>query len=54
MFSPQRDEVMGMEKLHELNDLYCLLNIVQVIKLRTLGWEVHVACMGERISVYRV
>ena len=42
-------------KLHneELNDLYWSLNIVRVIKSR-IRWAGHVACMGERSSVYRV
>jgi hypothetical protein len=37
IFRPKRDEVTGeWRKLHneELNDLYCSLNIVQVIKYR--------------------
>jgi hypothetical protein len=38
-------------KLHVLNDLCCTHSIVQVIKLRTLRWAVHVTHMGERISV---
>jgi hypothetical protein len=41
-------------KLHELNKLYCSPNIVRVIKLRRLRWVVHVAHMGDRISIYRV
>jgi hypothetical protein len=30
-----------------LNDLYCSLNIVRVIKSRRIRWAGHVACMGE-------
>jgi hypothetical protein len=43
-------------KLHdeELNDLYCSLNIVRMIKSRRMRWAGHVACMGERRGVYRV
>jgi hypothetical protein len=34
--------------LHEeLNDLYSLPNIIQVITLRRMRWEGHVACMGK-------
>ena len=36
----------------EINDLYSLPNIVQVIKLR-MRWAGHVACMGEERGVYR-
>jgi len=40
--------------IEELNDLYCSPNIVRVITSRSMGWAGHVACMGERRSVYRV
>ena len=56
IFGPKKDEVRGeWRKLHneELNDLYSLLNIVRVIKLRT-RWAGYVARMGERRGVYRV
>jgi hypothetical protein len=35
-------------KLHneELNDLYTLPNIVQVLKLRQMRWARHLACRG--------
>ena len=39
IFGPKRDKVTGdWRKLHneELNDLYCSLNIVRVIKLRRM------------------
>jgi hypothetical protein len=39
IFEPKRDEVTGAwRKLHneELNDLYCSLNIVRVIKWRRM------------------
>jgi len=57
IFEPKRDEVTGeWRKLHneELNDLYCLPNIVLVIKLRRMRWAGHVARMGERRGVYRI
>ena len=43
-------------KLHneELNDLYCWLNIVQVIKSRRMRWMSHVARMGEGSGVHSV
>ena len=57
IFGPKRDEVTGeWRKLHneELNDLYCSLNIVRVIKYRRMRWVGHVAPMGETRGVYRV
>jgi hypothetical protein len=41
MFGSKRDEVTGeWRKLHneELNDLYCSLNIIRVIKSRRMRW----------------
>jgi hypothetical protein len=57
IFGPKRDEVtMEWRKLHneELNDLYCSPNIIRVIKSRRMRWAGHVACVGERRSLYRV
>jgi hypothetical protein len=57
VFGPKRDEVTGeWRKLHneELNDLYSLPNIVQVLKSRRMRWAGHVARMGEDRGVYRV
>ena len=57
VFGPKRGEVTReWRKLHneELNDLYCLPNIVRVIKSRRMRWVGHVACIGERRGVYRV
>jgi len=56
-FGSERDDVTGKwRKLHnvELNDLYCLPNIVRVIKSRRMRWAGHVARMGEGRGVYRV
>jgi len=55
IFGPKWEEVTGeWSKLHEdLNDLYSLPNIVQVIKLRRMRWARHVARMGDE-SVCRV
>ena len=50
IFGPRIDEVTGeWRRLHneELNDLYCSLNIVRVIKWRRMRWAGHVARMGE-------
>jgi hypothetical protein len=57
IFGARRDEVTGeWRKLHnvELNDLYCLSNIVRVMKSRRMRWAGHVARMGEGRVVYRV
>jgi len=57
IYEPRRGEVTGeWRRLHneELNDLYCSLNIVQVIKWRRMRWAGHVARMGEERGVFRV
>jgi hypothetical protein len=54
IFGAKRDEVTGeWRKLHndELNDLYCSLNSVRVIKSRRMRWAGHVAPMGQRRGV---
>jgi len=54
-FGPKRDEVTGeWRKLHneELNDLYPLPIIVQVVKSRRMRWAGHVAPWG-RIEVFK-
>jgi hypothetical protein len=56
IFGPKRDEVPGeWRRLHneELNDLYSLPNIIQVIKSRRIRWVGHVACMSEGRCAYR-
>ena len=57
IFGPRRNKVTGeWRTLHnkELNDLYSLPNIVQVIKSRRKKWAGHVAHMGEERGAYRV
>jgi hypothetical protein len=57
IFGPKRDEVTGKwRKLNneELNDLYSLPSVVQVVKSRRMKWAERVARMGEERSVYRV
>ena len=47
---PEKEEVTGgWIKRHneELHDLCLLLNVIRVIKLGSLRWVGHVACMGE-------
>jgi len=54
IFGPKRDEVTGeWRKLHneELNDLYCSLPVVRVIKWRSMRWARHVARLGVRRGV---
>jgi len=50
IFGPKREEVTGeLRRMHneELNDLYPLPNIAQVIKSRRMRWAGHMARMGE-------
>jgi hypothetical protein len=50
ILGPKRDEVTGeWRKLpnEDLNDLYCLPNIVRVMKSQRMPWAGHVACMGK-------
>jgi len=56
IFGPRRGEVTGeLRRLHneELNDLYSSPNMVRVIKSRRMRRAGHVACMGEKMGVYR-
>ena len=49
IFGPNGDDVAGeWRKLHneELSDLYSSPDIIRVMKLKTVKWEVHVALMG--------
>ena len=57
IFEPKRDEVTRVwRKLHteELNDLYSSSNIVRVLKSRSMKWAGHIACIWERIGIYKV
>jgi len=57
IFRAKRDEVTaewGTLHKEEVNDLYCSLNVIRVIKSRRMRWAGHVARMGERRGVYRV
>jgi hypothetical protein len=57
IFGPKRDEVTEeWRKIHneEINDLYCLHNIVRFIKSRRMRWVGHVARLGDRRVVYSV
>jgi len=38
----------------ELNDLFSSPNIIRVTKSSIMGWDGHVASVGERIGVYKV
>jgi len=55
-FGPKGDEAIGeWRKLHneELNDLYCSLNIIRVIKSRRMRWAQHTNIWG-RGEVHRM
>jgi hypothetical protein len=57
VFGPKRDEVTEeWRKLHneELNNLYSLTNIVQVVESRTMRWAGHAARMREERGVHKV
>jgi hypothetical protein len=56
IFGPKREEDGSWRKLHndELHNLYSSLNIVRVIKSRSMRWAGHVARMGEGRGAYRV
>jgi hypothetical protein len=57
IFGPKRDKLTReWRKLHneELNYLYFSLNIVRVIKSRSMRWAEYVARMGERRCIYRI
>jgi hypothetical protein len=53
---PNTAEIQQYRKLRneELKDLYSLLNIMRVVKLRRVRWAGHVARMGEDRGVHRV
>jgi len=54
IFGPKMDKVTGQwRRLHdaELHDLYSSPHISPVIKLRSISWMGHVACIG-RVVVH--
>jgi hypothetical protein len=54
IFGPNGDEVTGeWSRLHNkvLYALYCSLNIIRVIKCRSMGWAGHEARFVERGSI---
>jgi len=56
-FGPKRDEVTGEwrgQHNEKLYDLYCSLNIIQVVKSRRMRWVGHVVHKGGRRAAYRV
>ena len=46
--------ILYLFMVYPLNDLYCLPNIVRVIKSRRMSWAGHVARMGDGRGFYRV
>jgi len=46
----------GWRRLHseELHKLYTLPIIIRVIKLRRMGWEGHVTCVGEMRNAFKM
>jgi hypothetical protein len=55
IFRPKRDEVTGgWRNLHNdgLHDLYCLPNIITIIKSNRMRWAGHLARMGEKRNAY--
>jgi hypothetical protein len=57
IFGPKKSELTTeWRKLHneELNDLYSSPSIDRVTKSRRMRWAWHVACMRDRIGVYRI
>ena len=52
-----RDDVTwGWRKLHheELHDLFCISNIIRVIKSRSLRWAGHMVCVRKKRKAHRV
>ena len=57
IFGPKRDKVTGEWRIlhnEELNDLYCSLHMVWVIKSRRMRWAGARSVYGEGRGVYRV
>jgi len=56
-FGSKRDVVAGgWRRLHneELLNLYTSPNIIQVIKLRRVGWTRNAACIGKMRNAYKI
>jgi hypothetical protein len=55
IFGPKREEDGSWRKLHtdELHGLYSSLNIVRVIKTRSMRWAEHVVRMGKGRGLYK-
>jgi hypothetical protein len=56
IFGSKRDRARReqiKQRNEEVNDLYCLSNIIRVIKPRTMRWAEHIANMGESRGAYR-
>jgi hypothetical protein len=57
IFHPKRDEKTGgWRKLHdkELHNVYSSPSIIRVIKLRSIKYMWHVACMGEMRQTHKI
>jgi hypothetical protein len=57
IFGPKKDKLTGewgTLQYEEPNGLYSSPNTIQMIKLRRMRWEGHVACMGESRGAQRV
>jgi len=55
IFRPKREEVAGgRRELHneEFHNLYASLNIIRMIKSRSMRWVDHTACMEGMIYAY--
>jgi hypothetical protein len=56
IFGPKREEDLSWTELHgdEFHILYSWINIVRVIKSRSMRWVGHVPRMGEGRRVFRI
>jgi hypothetical protein len=56
IFGPKRGIKRRMEKLEseELHNMYCIPNIVRIIKSRKMRWVGHVAYMEQRGTAYKI
>lgn len=53
VFGSKKNLTRDWRKLHILELVHSSLYGIRAIKSRRMGWEGHVACMGERIGAYR-